>query len=108
MKSLRLLRICFAAAVVFFLAVNSAYASRAYPVYSRQGMVVSAEPYATSVGFEILRAGGNAADAAAAVGFALAVTFPSAGNLGGADPTAGFLPLTTAKRPRLRPPGTCS
>ncbi|MBN2287800.1 MAG: gamma-glutamyltransferase [Candidatus Glassbacteria bacterium] len=62
-------------------------ASRAFPFYSHEGMVVSAEPHASAAGFEVLRAGGNAADAAAAVGFVLAATFPSAGNLGG----GGFL-----------------
>lgn len=47
------------------------------------GMVVSADPHATKVGVEILKAGGNAFDAAVAVGFALAVTYPQAGNIGG-------------------------
>lgn len=46
-------------------------------------MVVSREPHATDAGVEVLRAGGNAVDAAIAVGFALAVTHPAAGNIGG-------------------------
>jgi gamma-glutamyltranspeptidase / glutathione hydrolase len=53
------------------------------PDYARHGMVVSGEPLATDVGVRVLRAGGNAVDAAVAVGFALAVTYPYAGNLGG-------------------------
>lgn len=56
-------------------------------VSSRRGMVVSVEEHATRAGVEILEKGGNAADAAVAVAFALAVTHPSAGNLGG----GGFL-----------------
>ncbi|MDJ1159749.1 gamma-glutamyltransferase [Chelatococcus sp. SYSU_G07232] len=57
--------------------------ARLLPVVARNGMVVSQEAEATRVGVDILRRGGNAVDAAVAVGFALAVTLPRAGNLGG-------------------------
>jgi gamma-glutamyltranspeptidase/glutathione hydrolase len=53
------------------------------PFKSKNGMVVSASKIASKVGVEILKAGGNAIDAAVAVGFALAVTYPYAGNVGG-------------------------
>ncbi len=52
-------------------------------VSSSNGMVVTAESLASQVGIDILKKGGNAVDAAVAVGFALAVTYPQAGNLGG-------------------------
>src|ERR1051325_1307076 len=55
----------------------------AQPVRARHGMVVSRERHATEAGLKVLQAGGNAVDAAVAVGFALAVTHPSAGNIGG-------------------------
>jgi gamma-glutamyltranspeptidase/glutathione hydrolase len=53
------------------------------PVHARHAMVVTREPHATDIGVAILQAGGNAVDAAVAVGMALAVTLPSAGNIGG-------------------------
>ncbi|HMF74515.1 MAG TPA: gamma-glutamyltransferase, partial [Bryobacteraceae bacterium] len=53
------------------------------PVRSSHGMVVAQEPIAADVGLAVLKEGGNAIDAAIAVGFALAVTHPMAGNLGG-------------------------
>jgi len=53
------------------------------PTFGHKAMVVTAEKNASEVGVQILKQGGNAADAAAAVGFALAVTLPRAGNLGG-------------------------
>ena len=55
----------------------------ARPVIARHGMVVTQEAAASRVGLDILKRGGNAVDAAVAVGFALAVTLPRAGNIGG-------------------------
>lgn len=65
----------------------SAPLDAASPVYGRRAMVVAQEPLATDAGVEVLRSGGNAVDAAVAVAFVLAVTYPVAGNLGG----GGFL-----------------
>jgi len=53
------------------------------PVEAANGMAVSAQHYASDVGAQILKQGGNAIDAAVAIGYALAVTYPSAGNIGG-------------------------
>jgi gamma-glutamyltranspeptidase/glutathione hydrolase len=53
------------------------------PIRAKRGMVVAMESIATDVGVSVLQKGGNAVDAAVAVGFALAVTHPFAGNLGG-------------------------
>jgi gamma-glutamyltranspeptidase/glutathione hydrolase len=55
----------------------------ALPVRAHHAMVVTRERHATAVAVQVLRSGGNAIDAAVAVGFALAVTHPSAGNIGG-------------------------
>jgi gamma-glutamyltranspeptidase / glutathione hydrolase len=58
-------------------------ASAVQEVLARNGMVVAQEARAARIGAEILKAGGNAVDAAVATGFALAVTYPRAGNIGG-------------------------
>ena len=58
-------------------------APRAQAVTAKNGMVVAQEAMAAQIGVDILKAGGNAVDAAVATGFALAVTYPRAGNIGG-------------------------
>ncbi|MES2353967.1 MAG: gamma-glutamyltransferase [Pseudomonadota bacterium] len=72
---------------------NDANTSIFHPVYAKNGMVSSEHYLATKIGVDILKRGGNAADAAVAVGFALAVVLPNAGNLGG----GGFMMIHSAR-----------
>lgn len=67
-----------------------------HPIWSENGMVASQEALATQVGVDILKQGGNAVDAAVAVGYALAVTLPRAGNIGG----GGFMLVYLADEKR--------
>ena len=81
------------AALVAMGALLTTAAPESRPNVAANGMVASPEPLATDVGVAILKAGGNAFDAAAAVQFALAVTYPTAGNIGG----GGFMVGLTAE-----------
>lgn len=67
---------------------------RLHPITSTKGMVATQQHYATKVGLDILKKGGNSIDAAVAVAFALAVVLPNAGNIGG----GGFLVLHDSKK----------
>tara|TARA_R110000796_G_scaffold14381_38_gene47012 strand:+ start:1118 stop:2869 length:1752 start_codon:yes stop_codon:yes gene_type:complete len=66
----------------------------AQPIYAKHGMVSSQEALASQIGVEILKQGGNAVDAAVAVAYALAVTLPRAGNIGG----GGFMLVHLAEQ----------
>ena len=81
-----------AACLLSLLATPAAQAASERPVAAERGMVVTAQHLATEVGVGILKRGGNAIDAAVAVGYALAVVYPAAGNLGG----GGFMTVQFA------------
>ena len=66
------------------------------PARAKLGMVVSQSDIASEVGFQVIKSGGNAMDAAIATAFALAVTHPTAGNIGG----GGFLVPAGSSEPR--------
>src|SRR5439155_22902321 len=96
-------RLSLAALVFFTLLPASALARDAYmppapdsihAVPAEHGLVVAQEKIAARIGADILRQGGNAVDAAVATGFALAVTYPRAGNIGG----GGFMIIHSAER----------
>jgi gamma-glutamyltranspeptidase/glutathione hydrolase len=70
----------------------SSLPTHAQPVFARHGMVVAQEKIAARIGADILKRGGNAVDAAVATGFAMAVTYPRAGNIGG----GGFMVIHLA------------
>ncbi len=90
--------------LALYLSLGDAYAiaiqesdQRFHPVVGDHGMVATQEKKATLVGVEILKKGGSAIDAAVAVGFALAVTLPKAGNLGG----GGFMMIKSSDSPEV-------
>ena len=80
----------------------------------QSGAVSTAERHATQVGLDILAQGGNAVDAAVAIHFALAVTYPNAGNIGGADflfimpPMAATHFLTSVRQPQAQRVPICT
>src|SRR5476649_2827260 len=79
-------------ATALVLTYTCSYAASQAPVAAENGMVVTAQHLATRIGVDVLKDGGNAVDAAVAVGYALAVVYPAAGNIGG----GGFMTIQLA------------
>jgi len=79
-------------ATAFVLCFACAQAASLAPAAAENGMVVTAQHLATRIGVDVLKDGGNAVDAAVAVGYALAVVYPAAGNIGG----GGFMTIQLA------------
>ncbi len=77
---------------LLILRCASSLAASVAPVAAENGMVVTAQHLATKVGVDMLKRGGNAVDAAVAVGYVLAVVYPAAGNIGG----GGFMTIQLA------------
>ncbi len=90
MQQLALRRLSLAVGFTLAIALApDAFAASPAPAEGQNGMVVTAQHLASQVGVDVLKSGGNAVDAAVAVGYALAVVYPTAGNLGG----GGFMTI---------------
>ena len=83
---------CFLPFALALLAASRAFAAAPAPFGADHAVVVTAQHLASEVGAQVMREGGNVVDAAVAVGYALAVVFPAAGNLGG----GGFMNIRLA------------